>query len=118
MGQKLRNRRLELGLLQKDVAKEFEVSEDTIVNWEQERVIPTVRHMPKIIAFLGHFPLEIDTSTIGGKLKMYRYMNGLSQKELAKKAKIDTSTIYHYELGKHTPNSAVINKLKEIFRQR
>ena len=52
----LRAVRLELGLCQKDVAESLVVSEQTIVNWENNRRTPMVNYMPKIISFLGHHP--------------------------------------------------------------
>ena len=52
IGQKLRNKRLELHLLQKDVARIFETSEDTITNWENDRYIPQGRFIERIEKFL------------------------------------------------------------------
>ena len=52
IGQKLRNKRLELHLLQKDVALIFETSEDTITNWENDRYEPQGRFVSRIEKFL------------------------------------------------------------------
>ena len=52
LGEKIRNRRLELGLLQKDVAKIIGVCEDSITGWENARVKPLVKYYPSISSFL------------------------------------------------------------------
>ena len=52
LGEQLRNRRLELGLLQKDVARIIVVTEDSITNWEKNRSKPMKRYHSKILAFL------------------------------------------------------------------
>jgi len=44
IGEKIRNRRIELKLLQKDVAKIIGVSEDTITFWENNRATPQAKH--------------------------------------------------------------------------
>lgn len=115
LGDKIRNRRLTLGLFQREVAKNFKVSEDTIVNWESNKATPAVRHYPQIIEFLQDFPFDIDTATIGGKIRMYRYLRGLSRKQLAYNLKVDKSTIFHYENNVHIPLKQNLRRLKVIF---
>src|SRR5665647_3168855 len=63
IGEKLKNRRIELGLLQKDVANVIGVCEDSITFWENNRSIPSVMYYPKIIQFLGYVPFDVDSST-------------------------------------------------------
>jgi transcriptional regulator with XRE-family HTH domain len=52
LGDRIRNRRLELGLLQKNVARMIGVSEDTITFWECNRFDPSEKYMRKIRLFL------------------------------------------------------------------
>jgi len=52
VGEKMRNKRFEVGLLQKDVAKIIGVTEDTITNWENNRTKPYRRFEKSIIKFL------------------------------------------------------------------
>lgn len=49
LGNKLRNRRLELHLLQKDLAGIIGVTKDCITNWENNLFEPEVRYMLEII---------------------------------------------------------------------
>jgi len=114
LGEKLRNRRLEHHLLQKDIAERFGVTEATITNWELNRHEPQIGYYPKIIEFLGYFPFEIDTSTLGGKIKRYRYMKGVTQEELAKELGVNESTVFHYENNDTKPLRKTMKKLAPI----
>ena len=116
IGEKIRNRRLELGLLQKDVADIFGICVDAVTYWENNRSEPRTIYYPKLIRFLGYVPFEIDTSTMAGKMKMYRFLNGLSQEDLAKELGINESTVFHYENGKHLPQPQTLQKMKNIIK--
>jgi len=54
IGDHLRKRRLDLDLLQKDVAEIIGVTEVTISNWENNKNKPPSRYLKKIIDFLGY----------------------------------------------------------------
>ncbi|MES3017450.1 MAG: recombinase family protein [Bacteroidota bacterium] len=114
LGQKIRNRRLEKGMLQKEVAALIGVTEDCVTLWENGRSRPSVAHYPWIIEFLGHFPFEIDTSTLGGKMKRYRYLKGMTQKGLAKEVGVNESTVHYYENNPHTPLPRTLGKLQAL----
>lgn len=58
LGAKIRERRLNLGLLQRQVAEILGVSESTVWNWETGRAKPARRYMPKILEFVGFKDLE------------------------------------------------------------
>ncbi|AOM80087.1 hypothetical protein BFS30_24750 [Pedobacter steynii] len=55
--------------------------------------------------------MEIDVSAIAGKLKAYRYRNGLSHKQLGKILGIDGSTICAWEKAERVPPQKKLNKL-------
>ena len=57
IGDHLRKRRLDLGLLQREVAEELGVTESTIWNWEANCSSPQLGFIPKTIAFLGYNPV-------------------------------------------------------------
>lgn len=114
VGEKIRNRRLELQLFQKDVAKIIGVTEDTITNWENNRSEPDISYFPAIINFLGYMPFSIDTSSLAGKINEYRYLNGMSQETLAKELGINESTVYHYEKGVHFLTDRTLRKIEKI----
>jgi DNA-binding XRE family transcriptional regulator len=50
---RLRRRRRELGLLQKDAAKGLGISAETLINWEKGRRQPPARCYPALISYLG-----------------------------------------------------------------
>ena len=74
LGDKLRNRRIELGLTQSQVAKILETDTQYVYAWENNHNKPIVSKYPKIIKFLGYFPFEIDTKTLGGKIWFFKYV--------------------------------------------
>ena len=96
LGDHIRAKRLDLGLLQKDVAGIIGVTTDTITNWEKGRNQPMYWHYPKITVFLGYCPME-RLSSIGELLKRNRFYQGLSQTEMVHRLGIDTSTLSRRE---------------------
>ena len=52
----MRKRRLDLGLLQREIAARLGVTESTVTNWELNRTSPKIRFLPSIIALLGYDP--------------------------------------------------------------
>jgi transcriptional regulator with XRE-family HTH domain len=56
LGDHIRARRLELGMLQREVAEVLGVDTMTITNWERNRCNPSARMLPRILRFLGYSP--------------------------------------------------------------
>jgi transcriptional regulator with XRE-family HTH domain len=52
LGEKIRKRRMDLGLFQKDVAKSVGVVVDTVTLWEKGRTKPSKRYLERIEQFL------------------------------------------------------------------
>jgi len=115
LGDHLRKRRLDLKLLQKEVAQTFGVNKASIFNWENNRISPSFYFIPKIIKFLGYYPYDTKAKTLGEKIKTYRKFLGLSQKKLANLLGIDVSTIGHWERGKNRPQKRHLEKLNTFF---
>ena len=111
IGDHIRKKRMELKLFQKDVAKICGVTEDCITNWEKNRTVPQIQFFPNIISFLGYIPFEADLTTLSGKLKAHRQINGLSQKQLGKILGVDGATICSWELEENQPHKAIFEKL-------
>jgi transcriptional regulator with XRE-family HTH domain len=116
LGDHLRTRRLDLGLLQKEVAGQIGVTKCTIQYWETNRVSPAIRFIPLINEFLGY---DLEAGISGGlgsmadRLKAHRVRVGLSRKKLAGLLRIDESSIAGWERGEHSPNKEslrVINR--------
>jgi len=58
IGQHIRKRRMDLRLLQRDVAGIIGVTECTVFGWEKGMREPSTKHVPRIIDFLGYSPFE------------------------------------------------------------
>lgn len=101
-------------LLQKDVAKLIGVSEDCITYWENGRSEPQIQFMPKIIEFLGYMSVDIDISTLGGRIKSYRIQHGLSYKKMGKLLGVDASTVGAWEKGISKPKAMTCMFLRKI----
>ena len=64
--------------------------------WEMKPVEPAVKHIPKIIEFLGYVPFERGES-LGHRITIYRKTLGLSHYQFAKKTW--RSSMHNHELG-------------------
>jgi len=80
LGDHLRARRLDLKLLQKQVADQIGIHEMTIINWESNATVPEVRYIPAIIQFLGYDPLPatISANSIAERLATARRALGFA----------------------------------------
>ena len=81
LGEHLKKRRLDLGLTQKDVARQLEAHPASYRNWEKGHSEPEVRFLPGIIRFLdGYDPRVLPPSaSLGERIKACRERQGLSQ---------------------------------------
>jgi transcriptional regulator with XRE-family HTH domain len=114
LGDQLRKRRLDLGLLQREVARILGVDVDSVGHWETGRSQPKVPTLPRIIDFLGYLPNE-PVTTFAGTLRTARRSAGLSQENLAHWAGIDESTIAKWERGETLPVAATVERLRRYF---
>ena len=115
LGDHIRNKRLDLGLYQKDVARIIGVTTDTITYWEKGRAEPGIRYMPRIVDFLGYIPSEYPTA-LPEQLRLYRMLFGLTQEYAADEFNLDESTWRKWEGDLSKPqfdhSLAVISKVR------
>jgi DNA-binding XRE family transcriptional regulator len=90
-------------LLQKQVAEQIGVDTTTVYNWERNETSPQIHVMPEVIRFLGRNPLPSPRS-FAEKLKTARKELGLTQKALAKRLGIDSTTLARWGRGKTCPS--------------
>ena len=102
LGEHLKKRRIEQGLLQRDVQDRFNLDKETYANWEKDRYYPAMRHWPGIIEFLGGDP-NPKPSTIGQRLLTYRRHHGLSRSALAAILGVDDTTLWRWETDHWKP---------------
>ena len=109
-GDHLRKRRLDLNLLQKEVARRLGVDQATVWNWERNRYPPRFRYLPKIIEFLGYVPQYSKTGTLAERLVTSRRLLGISQKVLARLLEVDQSTLAKWEQGRRKPKGVYLDR--------
>ena len=102
LGEHLKQRRMKLGLLQREVAQLLSVGHSTYLTWEKDRKIPWDRYAPAITAFLGYNP-EAPPTTLPERLRAKRRGLGLSRKAAARRLDIDEGTLSRWEQGISEP---------------
>ena len=103
LGDHIRKKRLDLGLLQQEVAARIGVDKTTIYNWENSRATPATRHIPQIIEFLDYIPYG-RPSSLPQRLVLARRLRGLSRRKLAKVLGVDESTLARWERETRRPS--------------
>ncbi len=116
LGDHLRKRRLDLGLRQKDVARQLGANVTTVTNWELGHSGPALWFVPRIIEFLGYVPCDTspDSLPLPDRIKVYRRLRGLSQKTLARKLGVDPSTLARWECGRSRPQAELLNRTMAV----
>lgn len=98
IGEHIKKKRMDLGLMQKDIAKIIGVTKGTISYWEATDNPLRVKSYPGIIRFLGYIPFEIGDSP-AEQLLGYRRILGLTHKGVAEKWGVDRGSIERWESG-------------------
>jgi transcriptional regulator with XRE-family HTH domain len=102
LGDHIRARRLDLTLLQRQVADQIGVHALTIINWESNESPPETRFIPAIVQFLGYDPLP-PGSSLPERLAARRRVLGLSNRGMAARMGVDQSTLRGWEARLHQP---------------
>jgi len=102
VGQYLKRRRLDLGMLQKEAAKVLGTNPLVYGSWERGQVVPGANQMARIVRFLGTAPL-VKSASLPGRLREFRRQAGLTQAQLAARVRATQATVSDWELGVHVP---------------
>jgi transcriptional regulator with XRE-family HTH domain len=81
------------------VAGQFGVRTETLANWELGKAKPLVRHMARVIRFLGYDPVPA-ADGLPGRLRAARRRLGLTQAEVAARLGLDEGTVQDLEHGR------------------
>ncbi|MFQ5911753.1 MAG: helix-turn-helix domain-containing protein [Nitrospinota bacterium] len=111
LGDHIQKRRLDLGLLQREVAEVLGGNATPVHGWERGRTNPSLPFLPKIAAFLGYVPWDGPSRNLGEKIAWARRWLGISQEALARGLGVDPATVARWEGGEVQPSK----KLKEPF---
>jgi DNA-binding transcriptional regulator YiaG len=110
LGDHIRNRRLDLKLLQKQVAEQIGVNGTTTTNWEGYAPTPMTRYIPAVIRFLGYDQTP-PPSSLPERLTAARRKLGLTQREMARRPGVDPSTLQGWEAGSHMPTNSSVEMI-------
>jgi transcriptional regulator with XRE-family HTH domain len=117
LGDHLRTRRLDLKLLQREVAEQIGVDETTITGWERNTTTPLIRFMPAIVQFPGYDPLPPATS-LPERLVAARRELGLTQQKMAERMGVDPGTLQGWESGDHRPTTTSLEVIRRFLQSR
>jgi transcriptional regulator with XRE-family HTH domain len=117
LGDHILKRRLNLGLLQREVADQIGVDETTITHWERNTTTPPIRYIPAIIQFLGYDPLP-PANSFSERLATARQALGLSQRKMAEKLSVDPGTLQGWEAEKHQPTKKSLDVIERVLQIR
>jgi len=97
-----RKKRMDLGLLQREVAEIIGVTESTVWNWEHSTE-PELQYNPSIIKFLGYIPFDCPDDTVG-RLAWYKRAMGMNLDILGEAMGRDPEQLSDWLSGRHHPS--------------
>jgi DNA-binding XRE family transcriptional regulator len=95
LGEHLKKRRRELGLLQREAAERMGVSTDTVVNWEKDKTEPVAAQFRPVAAFLGYDPTPAP-QTLADRLEAKQRTLGASLAQVARHLGWDPGSLRRY----------------------
>lgn len=98
LGEHIKKRRRELGLLQREVANQLGVAVETLINWEKDRTRPVVAQFRPVIAFLGYDPSP-EPKTLAERVEAKRRVLGVTFEQVAGYLEWDPSSLSRYLNG-------------------
>jgi len=117
LGAAFRTRRRTLGLEQREVAEKLGISHATYRGWEVNRSMPTLKNLPRAIAFLG-YDWRATSNSFGESLRLKRTRRGWSLHDLARRACVDWTTIRAWERDERRPTSRALAAVEEALAGR
>jgi len=104
---------MDLGLSQRQAARQIGVRRETLQQWEDGEFDPTVSCLPKVLRFLGRDPRP-EPDSLPEWLVWYRAGRGLSQEAMAREIGVSPRTLWLWETGKRRPMGENLVKLSEL----
>lgn len=98
LGEQIKKKRLQLGLLQNEVGEMLGVTSFTVLNWEKGKTEVPVKSMPDLFRFLGYDPFPKPSSIPEHMIAKRRAM-GWSIKKAARCLGVDDGTWGAWERG-------------------
>ena len=98
LGEHLKKRRRELGLLQREAAERMSIQRDTYLNWEKDKTRPVASQFRPVVAFLGYDPTP-PARTLAERLQAKRRELGVTFAQVARYLEWDPGTLTRYLNG-------------------
>jgi len=102
-------------MLQSELASILGVTKSCVWNWESNASTPYWEYLKSIIEFLGYDPLP-PAETIAERLARYRWLRGWTQKEMAKRLRVDPSTLARWERGEREPTGEFLGTAQRFLK--
>jgi transcriptional regulator with XRE-family HTH domain len=99
LGEHLKKRRKELGLLQREAAERMGIGTDTYANWEKDKTKPVASQFRPVVALLGYDPMP-GPSTLAERLQAKRRILGVTFSQVARYLGWNTGTLARYLSGR------------------
>ena len=99
LGEHLKKRRRELGLLQREAAEQMGIGTDTYANWEKGKTEPVASQFRPVVAFLGYDPTPAPSS-LPARLQAKRRTLGVTFSQVARYLGWNTGTLGRYLSGR------------------
>jgi transcriptional regulator with XRE-family HTH domain len=112
-GERLRKRRLDVGLTQEELARRIGCWPEQVGIWERDQSRPLARRWPGILEVLGEDVLPAGTD-FPSRLLAARKRAGQTQVEFAARVGVDPRTILNLERGLRSPHRRTLRKLAAI----
>jgi transcriptional regulator with XRE-family HTH domain len=112
LGEHLRNRRLQLGLRQQDVAENLGTLREVYDRWERDIRNPVISEWPAILAFMGYYPFPENRPA--DLVLRARRVQGTDQKRLARMLGVIHQRLRRWEHGRGPVPPEAERQLKEL----
>jgi transcriptional regulator with XRE-family HTH domain len=111
LGEHLKKRRRELGLLQREAANRMGIGTDTYANWEKGKTEPVAAQFRPVVELLGYDPTPAP-KTLAERLKAKRRELGVTFSQVARYFGWDEGTLTRYLNGTWRVPSARADELE------
>jgi transcriptional regulator with XRE-family HTH domain len=98
LGEPLKSRRQELGLLRRQTAERIGIGTDTYANWEKGKTEPVASRFRPVVVFLGYDPTPAP-KTLAERLQTKRRELGVTFAQVARHLEWDPGTLTQYLNG-------------------
>jgi len=113
IGEHIKKHRVDLGLLQHEVAERMGVCVLTVINWELGETEPAVHYLHLVLRFLGYDPFP-EPTCFAEEVLARRRSEGFTQRALASKLRVDEGTVRFWEQAKYRPTAELRERFEKL----